>query len=476
MSSEHEPPATFYERISAQDRSFLHFEDATTHMHLGGLTLFEAGPLTTPDGGIDIDRIRRQIAGRLHLVPRYRQRLAWIPVFNQAVWIDDDHFNLSYHVRHAALPRPGDDTQLKMLTARIMSQQLDRGKPLWELWVIEGLANDRFALLIKTHHAIADGISAFDLFTALVSPTPDDVIDEPRPWTPRPAPSGARLLADGLARQAATPMTMAQRLLAIATDPAGVGATTRASMRALVDMAGAGASPPPPTPLNQPISAHRSFDWLTLDLAHVKAVKSRLGGTVNDVALASVAGGLHHFLQTRGVDVSELALRVVVPVSVRTEDERGQASNRASGWLLDLPVHEPDPKRRLAAVAAETGKRKAIRQELGPEVLGRVAEYAVPGIVGLGVRLLSRLHPYNLIVTNVPGPQVPLYLLGARLLSGYPQVPLFENQGLGIALFSYCGSLGFGFNADREVVPDLEVFAAAVQRGFSELARAARIE
>ncbi len=465
----------FYERISAQDRSFLHFEDATTHMHLGGLILFEAGPLTLPSGGIDIERIRAQIAGRIHLVPRYRHRLGWIPVFNQAVWIDDDRFNLSYHVRHTALPRPGDDAQLKLLTARIMSQQLDRGKPLWELWVVEGLADGRFALLIKTHHAIADGISAFDLFTALVSPTPDDVIEEPQPWTPRPAPSGARLLADGLARQAATPLTMAQRLYSIASDPAGVGATTRASMRALVDLAGAGVTMPPPTPFNQPISAHRTFDWLTLDLDEVKAVKTRLGGTVNDVALASVAGGLHHFLRGRGVDVTNLKLRIVIPVSVRTEDERGQASNRASGWLLDLAVDEPDAVRRLAAVSAETTKRKQIRQELGPDVLGRVAEYAMPGVVGLGVRLLSRLHPYNLIVTNVPGPQVPLYLLGARLLSGYPQVPLFENQGLGIALFSYCGSLGFGFNADRYVMPDLDAFAAAVGRGFDELAHAAGV-
>jgi WS/DGAT/MGAT family acyltransferase len=443
-------------------------------MHIGGLLIFEAGPLTTASGGIDIDRIRAQIAGRLHLVPRYRQRLGRIPVFNQAVWVDDDHFTLTYHVRHAALPRPGDDAQLKLLTARIMSQQLDRGKPLWELWVIEGLERDRFALLVKTHHAIADGISAFDLFTALVSPTPDDVIDEPKPWMPRPAPSGARLLTDGLARQATTPVTMAQRLFAIASDPAGVGASTRESMRALLDMAGAGASLPPATLLNQPISAHRSFDWLTLDLAEVKAVKTRLGGTVNDVALASVAGGLHHFLLGRGVDVRDLELRVVVPVSVRSENERGQASNRASGWLLNLPVDEPDPARRFAAIAAETAKRKATRQELGPEALGRVAEYAVPGILGLGVRMLSRLHPYNLIVSNVPGPQVPLYLLGARLLAGFPQVPLFENQGLGIAVFSYCGSLGFGFNADHEVMPDLDAFVAAVGQGFADLARAAR--
>jgi WS/DGAT/MGAT family acyltransferase len=475
MASENGSPLPFYERLSAQDRAFLHFEDATTHMHLGGLVIFEAGPLTLPTGGVDIARIRRHIAGRLHLVPRYRQRLAWIPVFNQAVWVDDDHFTLSYHVRHAALPRPGDDEQLKQLTARIMSQQLDRGKPLWELWVIEGLADGRFALLVKTHHAIADGISAFDLFSALVSPTPEDAIEEPRPWVPRPAPTGARLLADGVARQAATPVTVAQRMLAMASDPAGVGASTRASLRALLDLAGAGASLPPPTPLNQPISAHRTFDWLTLELDRVRAVKARLGGTVNDVALATVAGGLHHFLRGRGADVRDLALRVVVPVSVRSEDERGQASNRASGWLLDLPVHEVDPARRLAAVAAQTSRRKATRQELGPEVLGRVADFAMPGLLGLGVRLLSRLHPYNLIVTNVPGPQIPLYLLGARLLAGFPQVPLFENQGLGIALFSYCGVLGFGFNADRDVVPDVDRFAEAVRESFTELTGAARL-
>lgn len=465
----------FYERIAVQDRSFLHFENATTHMHLGGLALFEAGPLGTAAGGVDIERIRRHIAGRLHLVPRYRQRLAWIPVFNQAVWVDDDHFALTYHVRHTALPRPGDDEQLKLLTARIMSQQLDRGKPLWELWVIEGLANGGFALLVKTHHAIADGISAFDLFTALVSPAPDDVVDAAQPWTPRPAPSGTRLLAEGVARQAAVPLTVTRRLIQLATDPAGIGTRARDSVRALVDLAGVGASPPPPTPFNQPISAHRRFEWLSLDLAEVKAVRSRLGGTVNDVALASVAGGLHHFLRARGADVRGLTLRTVVPVSLRTEDERGQASNRASGWLLSLPVDDMAPARRLALIAAETAKRKAIRQELGPDVLGRVAEYAAPGVVGLGIRLLSRLHPYNLIVTNVPGPQLPLYLLGARLVAGYPQVPLFENQGLGIAIFSYCGSLGFGFNADQEVLPDLDRLAALVGRSFAALAEAADI-
>ncbi len=268
---------------------------------------------------------------------------------------------------------------------------------------------------------------------------------------------------------------VARRLLAIAGDPAGLGASARQSLRAVWDLVGSGAAPPPATPLNLPISAHRRFDWLALDLAEVKAVKARLGGTVNDVALAIVAGGLRRFLLGRGVDVAGLKVRIVVPVSVRTEDERGVASNRASGWLVTVPLDEPDPRRRFAAIAAETTRRKAVHQELGPEALGRVADYAVPGVVGLGVRLLARLHPYNLIVTNVPGPQVPLYLLGARLLGGFPQVPLFENQGLGVALFSYCGSIGFGFNADREVVPDLAAFAASVAAGFAELAESVHV-
>ena len=303
---------------------------------------------------------------------------------------------------------------------------------------------------MKTHHAIADGISAFDLFTALVSPTPDDVIEAP-PWTPRPAPKRARLLADGLARQATTPMTMAQSLFAIASDPAGVGATTRRHARPRRPRRRR-SSPPPPTPLNQPISAHRSFDWLTLDLAEVKAVKAKLGGTVNDVALASVCGGLHHFLRGRGADIRELQMRVVVPVSVRTEDERGQASNRASGWLLDLPVYETDPARRLAVVSAATSKRKAIHQELGPEMLGRVAEFAVPGV---SARRPAPLAPPPL----QPHRHQRAGSAGAALSprrgcsEGFRSAALRE-PGLGIALFSYCGTLGFGFNADREVVPD----------------------
>ncbi len=462
-----------YERLSALDRSFLVFEDAETHMHLGGLALFDASPLRTPEGGVAIDRIRAHIAARLHLVPRYRQRLAYVPLRNRPVWVDDAHFNLHYHVRHTAVPRPGDDAQLKRLAARILSQQLDRGKPLWEIWVVEGLQDGRFAMLVKTHHALADGISAFGLFSALLSPEPDDRLEEPQPWRPRPPPGPLALLRDELAFQAAAPVTLARSLARALRRPESVAGRVVESARALLTLLGSGLRLPATTPLNRPIGPHRRFDWLTLDLADVKAVKDRLGGTVNDVVLATVAGAVRRFLVRRRVDVDRLDYRVVVPVNVRREDELGAVNNRASGWLAALPVGERNPARRLALVQQTTARLKAARQELGPDVLGQAAEYAMPGVLTLGVRLTARLHPYNLIVTNVPGPQVPLYLLAAPLLGGYPQVPLFQNQGLGIALFSYCGQLCWGFNADWELVPDLPHFVDAVVGAFEELRRTA---
>jgi len=467
---------TGYERLSAQDRSFFVFEDASAHMHLGGLALFDAGPLCTMQGGVDIARIRAHIASRLSLVPRYRQRLAWMPILNRPVWVDDEHFNLHYHVRHTALPHPGADRQLKDMAARILSQQLDRGKPLWELWIIEGLEDGRFAMLVKTHHAVADGISAFDLFSALLSLAPDDAVADPAPWTPRPAPSPWALLRDELAHQTTAPLGLALDLARGLRAPRQLYDRAVEGLQAVWDLAGAGLPLPPRTPINGPIGPHRHFDWLTIDLEEIKEVKNRLGGTVNDVVLATVAGAVGHFLTRRRVDARGLEYRVVVPVSVRTEDERGTINNRVSAWLMTLPIDEPDARRRLTMVQTATERLKTSKQALGPEVLGRAAEYAFPGLLTVGVRLAARLHPYNLIVTNVPGPQLPLYLLGARLLGGYPQVPLFENQGLAVALSSYCGALHWGFNADWDLVPDLGEFVAAVGTAFAELRQAAREE
>ncbi|MCW5892417.1 MAG: wax ester/triacylglycerol synthase family O-acyltransferase [bacterium] len=465
----------FHERLSAQDRVFLHFEEGPAHMHLGGLTLFEPGTLATPDGGIDVGRIRAHIASRLHLVPRYRQRLSWIPVVGRPVWVDDEHFDLSYHVRHTAVPRPGDDAQLKLLAGRIFSQQLDRGKPLWEIWVIEGLADGRFALLVKTHHALADGISAFDLFAALLTPEPQEHVDSPQPWRARPAPSGLVLLRDELRETARSPITLAATLLRSLRDPAALRDELMAPLRALWALVETTARPLGANPLNRPIGPHRRFDWHVQDLETVRAIRSALGGTVNDVALTVVAGAMRRLLAARGAAPDRIDFRVVVPVSVRAEDEQGVINNRVSGWMVPLPVGEPDARRRHAAVRETTARLKAVRMELGAELLGRAAEHAVPGVLGLGVRLTARLSPYNLIVTNVPGPPIPLWLLGARLCAGFPQVPLFEHQALGIALFSYDGQLCWGINTDWDGVSDPGEVVEALRRASAELCGAAGV-
>ncbi len=458
-----------YEPLPSQDSAFLLFETPETHMHLGGTAIFEPGPLLTPEGGVDIERIRARIASRLHQIPRYRQRLAWIPVLGRPAWVDDGHFNLAYHVRHTSLPRPGDEEQLKRLSARIMSQQLDRTRPLWEAWIVEGLAGGRFALVTKTHHCMADGIAAVDLLTVLLSALPEDAIEPAPPWEPRPAPSAGTLVWDEMMRRLATPLDVVRRLGDALAEPARTRTVLAERMRAVWHTITAAMPLPADTPLNRAIGPHRRLGWLDIDLDAVKGVKNRLGGTVNDVGLSTVAGGMRRFLRRRGVPVETLRYRVVVPVSVRAPEERGTASNRASGWLMSLPVGESDPALRHARVCVMTAKRKSSKQALGPEALLDVVELAGPLLFAAGVRITSRLSPYNLIVTNVPGPPIPLYLLGARLLAGYPVVPLFENQGVAIAIFSYLGRLFVGVNADWDLVPDVEDLVADLREAFAEL-------
>jgi len=464
-----------YERLPIQDSSFLAFETATTHMHLGGTSIFEKGALARPDGGVDIDRVRAHIGSRLHLIPRYRQRLAFIPLQQHPVWIDDEHFNLHYHVRHTSLPRPGDDRQLKRLTARIMSQALDRGKPLWEAWVVEGLEGDRFALVIKTHHCMADGISAVGLLTVLLSTSPDETVEPGPRWRPRPAPSPLELLRDDLQRSVTAPFRFARSLTSLVTQPDRLRTEVVGSLGGVWETITGGLQGAAPTPLNRPVGPHRRFDWLSFDLETTKAIKNRFGGTVNDVMLATVAGAVGTFLRRHGTNVRQLDYRAVVPVSVRTAAEADVTSNRASAWLTSLPIAERDPRRRFARIRTRTAHLKATKQALGPWALLQVAEWAAPVLVSLGIRLTEWLHPYNLIVTNIPGPPIPLYLLGSRMTEGYPLVPLFENQGLGVAIFSYLGKLHVGVNADRDQVPDLHDFVGALEHAFAELRDAAGV-
>jgi WS/DGAT/MGAT family acyltransferase len=462
-----------YERLSGQDSTFLIFEGPNTHMHVAGVTLFESGPLATPQGGVDIERIRAYIASRLHYLPHYRQRIAFTPIGRHPVWIDDDRFNLSYHVRHTSLPRPGDERQLKQLSARIMSQQLDRGKPLWEAWVVEGLQGGRFAMLTKIHHCIIDGASGVDLLSVLMRPTPETDIEESPAWVPRPAPNWRDLLQEEIGWRVQAPLELVKIVRERLADPEQARADLTDTLGAMWDTLRAGLQNAPETPLNQRIGPHRRFDWLEIDLNEIKAIKNALGGTVNDVVLTVVSGAMRRFLERRRVNVDALDFRAVVPVSVRSAAERGTFGNRVSAWITSLPIQERDPRARLAKVQAMTGDLKESKRALGAEALTQVAEWLGLSILTLGVRLADRVRPYNLIVTNVPGPQFPFYLLGAKMLGAFPMVPLFHGQGLGVALFSYLGKTLWGFNADWDLVPDLEHFVKAVELSFRELQQAA---
>ncbi|MDZ7378461.1 MAG: wax ester/triacylglycerol synthase family O-acyltransferase [candidate division KSB1 bacterium] len=458
----------WYEPLSATDRSFLLFERRSTHMHLGGVTVFDSGTLLRADGGVDIERIRAYIASRLPLIPRYRQRLAYVPWEGSPVWVDDDRFHLDYHVRHTALPRPGDEQQLKQLAGRLMSIPLDRRRPLWEAWVVEGLQHNRFAIVLKTHHAVVDGVSGVDLMATLLQPDPVETFDPAPPWRPRPAPSGAQLLGDKVLERLLLPAELWRGFRAAINDPQAAVARASKALNRSVWFLRSGLHFPSPTPLNQPIGPYRRFDWQELPLAGAKEIKNRWGGSVNDVVLATVTGAVRRYLRRKVVSLDGMEFRAVVPVSLRRPEDPAVSGNRVSAWLLALPVSEPDPLKRYRALVAETERRKRTHEERALEVFTRVAEVMNP-LLTLGVRVATRLAPFNLIVTNVPGPQFPLFLLGARLLRGYPTVPLFDYQGLGVAIFSYDGALLFGLNADFDLVPDLHEFAADLKASFVEL-------
>ncbi|MBI5503902.1 MAG: wax ester/triacylglycerol synthase family O-acyltransferase [Deltaproteobacteria bacterium] len=470
-------PHYAYDRLTAADNAFLELEAGKAHMHIAATAILEIGTLGNAAGGVDIERIREYVASRLHLIPRYRQRLVYVPLENHPVWVDDDHFNIAYHVRHASLPRPGTVDQLKRLAARIQSQRLDRAKPLWEFWVIEGLDDgSRFAIIQKAHHCMIDGISGVDLLTVLMSPLASTLFDHGPAFVPRPAPSGAALVAEELWRRVRDPLSVVGQLPARLTDPRSALRDLRENVEGLAEALTSTILPASATPWNQPIGPHRRFDWLALDLEDIKDVKNALGGTVNDVVLATVAGAVRRFLQRRGLSADGLRIRANVPVSVRTHEERGSLGNRIALWMTDLPVDERDPVTRLDRIRATTTRLKDSKQALGAQVLASVSDMTTWRLMALAVRMSTRSRPFNIVVTNVPGPQIELYLLDARLCEIYPMVNLLENQGLGVALFSYAGKLFWGVLADWDLVPDLDAFVAAIGDSFRELQAAARAE
>ena len=467
-------PRYSYDRLTALDHSFLFLERPNAPMHVGSVAIHELGALRGREGGVDIDLLRRGIAGVLHRIPRYRQRLAWVPLEGTPVWVDDEGFNLDYHVRHTSLPRPGDAHQLRQLAARVMAQRLDRARPLWEMWVVEGLEDDRFALLSKVHHCMIDGVSGVDLMNVLMSPSPDAEIFEPSPFVPRPAPTPFELLRDEILRRARLPFDAVRDVRILLREAENARREIQVRTRALRETLGGVLQRAAPTPLNERVSPHRRFDWLVLAVDDLKAVRRALGGSLNDVVLATVAGAVRRFLEQRRFPVEGLDFRVMAPVSVRAENERGRLGNRVSAWIVPLPLAEPDPAVRLRTIAARTEELKQARQAVAAQVLTQVADWTPATLLALGARNMTRQLPFQLVVTNVPGPQVPLYLFGSRMLESYPVVPLLDGLGLGIALFSYDGKLCWGFNADWDLVPDLDNFVACVDEAFEELRALAR--
>jgi diacylglycerol O-acyltransferase len=463
-----------YERLTAQDSSFVLSEGPGTHMHVSVVAFFETAPLRVPSGGLDIERLRAYLESRLHRMPHYRQRLQFTPIEHHPIWVDDLHFNLRYHVRHTALPSPGSERQLKQLAGRILSQQLDYEKPLWEIWFVEGLEGDRFAMLAKVHHCMADGITGASLMTELLSASPDEKVEHGPHWEPMTPPGRLELAVDEIGRAASVPIAALRAVRDGLRQPRKTAAMVAESAMALWQALSAGSHIPPDMPFNRPTGTHRRVDWCALDLAEIKDVKKHLNGTVNDVVLTIATGAMRRFLMKRHVALADLDFRVLVPVNMRRDSADRDSANRVSAWFIRLPVAERDPLAQFAAVKAEARQLRRSKAAEGIDLVMRFADWSGWDLLAASVtRLASAVHLYNMVVTNVPGPRVPLYLLGAKLKDVYPQVPLFVNQGLSIAVMSYSGKVYFGLTGDWDLVPDLAVLAHAIDSSFGELKVAA---
>jgi WS/DGAT/MGAT family acyltransferase len=448
--------------MSPMDASFLHIEGPNNPMHIGGVSIFE-GPAPPFEG------LEEMVLSKLDGVPRYRQKVRFVPLgLGRPVWVDDPHFNLGYHLRHSALPRPGTDDVLRRTAARIFAQHLDRTKPLWEIWMVEGLSENRWALLSKVHHCMVDGVSATDLMTVMFDDSP------PRPpqqrWQPAPEPRGAELVLRTLTRQTLIPSEQVRVLRAAVRRPRATLAQGRTLMRGVTSAAGL-LRPLGASSLTGSIGPHRVWSTARLRLADVKAVRSALGGTVNDVVLTVVAGGLRELLQSRGERVEGRGIRVLVPVSVRRPGERGAYNNRVSAMVATLPAGTEDPVARLEAVRTQLDALKQSGQAVAGDVLTSLSGFAPPLLLALAGRLAARSPSLGVQtgVTNVPGPQQPLQTLGRRLLESFPFVPLIGNVRISIAIFSYDGGLYFGVTGDYDSSNDIDVLTAGVERSAAEL-------
>jgi len=454
------------ERLTSLDASFLYLEGPAMHMHVAGLSVFEPKPDGSPLRAEDVERTLR---ARMHLAPRLRQRVERIPLeAGRPVWVDDDRFELDFHVQRTAVPRPHDRAQLERAVGRILSRPLDRSRPLWKLYVFEGLEDDRTALVLKLHHAMTDGIAGMQIASVLFDLAPDvSAPPPPAAWTPSFRPSPAQLVRDALVDQIQHPV---EAVLHAAEAPARVAdlvARTASGVRAIVGMGRT-----PTGPFDAAIGPNRRFATTDAPFERFHRVKTALGGTINDVVLATVAGGLHEVLSTRNEPTRGRSLRVMVPVSVRSEGDP-QLGNRVAPAFVDVPVGKMTPERRLRAVREATAALKASSMAESAKSIIELGAYAPPALHAAAARLASRGRWFNLVVSNVPAPQVPLYLAGARLIANYPSIPLNGNVGLSISCTSLGGTMAFGLTADWDAVPDLDVLVRGIDDAIDQLEKAA---
>lgn len=452
------------ETMSALDASFLHVEDAVSHMHIGSVGIFEGPPPRQ-------DAVQDAVAAKLHLVPRYRQHVRFPPLaLARPIWEDDRHFHLDYHVRRTALPAPGGDEELRTLVGRVMAQKLDRSKPLWEMWIAEGLSDGRWALVNKLHHCMVDGVSGTDLLSVIFDDERRSPATHVPPWEPAPEQSTPRIVGSALAHRATSPYEGVRSLWSATRAPARAVGQAAELARAVTSLR-ALARPPAGTSLNGSIGPHRRWAWARGRLADVKAIRTEYGGTVNDVVLAVIARGFHDLLLGRGEGVEGRVVRTMVPVSVRTPAERGTYNNKVSAMFADLPVAVADPVERLATVRAQMQDLKESHQAVAGSTLTSLGGFAPSMLLALAGRVATRTpqRSVNTVTTNVPGPQRAIYFAGHRMLEYFPFVPLAGHVRIGVAIVSYDGALNFGVTGDYETAPDIHVLCDGIEAGIAEL-------
>lgn len=458
------------ERLTALDAQFLHLETPSVHMHVAGLAILD--PATRPDGELTFEDFIALIADRIPLVPRFRQRIASVPfALGRPVWVDDANFDIGFHVRRAALPAPGGRRELADYVQRVHSRPLDRSKSLWEMYLIEGLEDGHVAVLSKVHHAMIDGVSGIDIATVLLDFTVEPRAVEHIEWAPKPEPSSRDLLVEAVREQIANPIRTGLEAIETAVRaPAQAFAQAQSLAAGVASLVTAGSAPQ--SPFNRHVGPNRRFAMAEAHIEDFKLVKNALGGTVNDVVLAVVAGSINRFLAHRAIDSVGLSFRTMVPVSTRDESQRMALGNRVSNIFVDLPVGPMEPADRLRAITAITKDLKSSHQAIGASALMEIGTWAPPTLHALAARLMSRGRFINLVVSNVPGPQVPMFLAGARLVANYPMMPLAESCGLSIAVTSLSGIMGFGLTADWDALPDIDVLADGLLVALDDLKKA----